>query len=129
MGEINRFTAMDIAQYMAKSTLEQIREQCLDLVRINIFKEAAEPESRVSNGFEPSFGTMVRFHGEPEDGVRTFRFASMLLQHVASNLVLEVQRQQILRKMKTARRRSSYTQNLDHLQLPRGSVLSSPAVG
>merc|ERR1712039_146018 len=99
-----------------------IQEQCLDLVRINIFKEAAEPESRNSNGFEPSFGTMVRFHGEPEDGVRTFRFASMLLQHVASNLVLEVQRQQILRKMKTARRRSSYTQNLDHLQLsaPRG---------
>merc|ERR1712039_335008 len=105
---------------MAKSTLEQIQEQCLDLVRINIFKEAAEPESRSSNGFEPPFG--VRFHSEPDGGVRTFRFASLLLRHVASNLVLEVQRQQILRKMKTARRRSSYTQNLDHLQLsaPRG---------
>merc|ERR1711972_1119776 len=73
---------------------------------MGIFQEV----TRIKDGASPIHDGIERrqFHSEPDATVRTFRFASLLLQHVASNLVLEVQRQQILRKMKTARRRSSY---------------------
>merc|ERR1719382_623379 len=47
---------------------------------------------------------------------KIFRFSSLVLQHVASNLVLQAQRQQILRVMKNERRRCSYTVNLESLR-------------
>merc|ERR1712060_482880 len=110
----NSFSALDVVQYLASSTLEQIEDQCLELVRNQIFREVMRQAARSHDASSQKIEK--RFHSEPDIGVRTFRFASLLLQHVASNLVLEVQRQQILRKMKTqAHRRTSYNIHLENL--------------
>merc|ERR1712151_1114072 len=103
----------DLVQYLSSSTFDQIDEQCLDLVAHNIFREVT---CNRRMGWEQRMHRMSHSQSEPDGGVRTFRFASLLLQHVASNLVLEVQKQQILRKMKTqAHRRTSYNIHLENL--------------
>lgn len=76
------FSAQDLALYVAGEACERdIEAQCVSLVERRIFAEVTHEGSQSSG--------------------RSFKFVSQLLQHVASTLVLEVQKQVILSRAST----------------------------
>jgi len=87
----NEFNALDLALYIGTSSIQDIEAQCSSLVDQRIFAEV---------GHVPVAG------GEQMPG-RSFKFVSLLLQHVASTLVLEVQKQVILSRAKMTARPSA----------------------
>merc|ERR1711972_622892 len=88
----NEFSTVDLALYMGTSSVQEIESRCRHLVEGRIFVEVRT--TRRSRIF-----SLAR---ELETTARNFRFVSQLLQHVASTLVLEVQKRVILARAHTA---------------------------
>jgi len=113
------FTPLALAGYASiesESDVEAIEEKCLQLVNSRIFAEvpAGNRSSRSSLGSV----TTLSFE-EPDNHGRHFRFVSELILHVASTLILEVQKKRILERADTAssrlssQRKSCQSQRLD----------------
>jgi hypothetical protein len=126
-GRITRkvFTPLALAGYAGTESeidIEAIEEKCLQLVESRIFSEvpAGHRPSRSSLGsIGCSSATTVSFE-EPEYYCRHFRFVSELILHVASTLILEVQKTKLLERhvsatsrLSLASRKSCQSQRLD----------------
>lgn len=114
------FTPLALAGYAgieSESDVEAIEEKCLQLVDSRIF---AEVPAGFRSSRSSSLGsvTTVSFE-EPDIHCRHFRFVSELVLHVASTLILEVQKKKMLERADTAssrlssQRKSCQSQRLD----------------